>query len=59
MNQKHLDLLDDIDEDTIGLLGSRFTRLATRPKSGLPPKRERAGHNELMSKQHWVRPKLS
>lgn len=59
MNQEHRDRFDDIDEETIALLGSRFARLATRPKTGLQNKPNRAGYNELLSKQHWVRPKLS
>jgi hypothetical protein len=59
VNQEHLDLLEDLDEDTIGLLGSRFARLANRPKPGLQHKRERAGYSELLGKQHWVRPRLS
>jgi len=59
VNKEHRNRFDDIDEDTIGLLGSRFARLAARPKPVLQNKPNRPGYNELLSKQHWVRPKLS
>lgn len=59
MNKKELEFLDDIDEDTIGLLGSRFARMTARPKSELHHKGNRTGYSEMLNKQHWVRPRLS
>lgn len=59
MNKKELEFLEDIDEDTIGLLGSRFARIAARPRGGVPHKGNRSGYSEMLGKQHWVRPRLS
>jgi len=59
VNKKELEFLEEIDEDTISLLGSRFARIAARPRSGLQNKGNRSGYSELLGKQHWVRPRLS
>lgn len=59
MNKKDMDFFANIDEDNISLLGSRFTRLAARPRVGLPHKGNRLDYSEMLNKQHWVRPRLS